>query len=179
MKGRLKQHATFWENPLQASEGILSIIRHGITINFTTIPPRAILSNNASALKHKDFVVSEINTLLDSGCIKEQFVPPYVTNPLTVSEEEDKCRLILDLRYVNVHIPKEYVRYDDWRIFTIFLEENGWAYKFDLKSGYHHIDVHETSQKYLGFSREEKRGPSVFCIQGFTVWVDVCSSHIH
>ena len=58
----------------------------------------------------------------------------------------------MDLRHVNNHIPDEYIGYEDWRIFKNFLTEDGWLYKFDLSSGYHHLDVHEDSQKKLGFS---------------------------
>lgn len=30
--------------------------------------------------------------------------------------------------------------------------KRGFMYKFDLKSGYHQVDIHELHQKYLGLS---------------------------
>lgn len=80
---------------MNASEDIIDKIVNGVKINFETIPPRAMYKNNNSALRRADFVVSEIERLLKVGCIEEQEVPPYVTNPLTVSENSGKYRLIL------------------------------------------------------------------------------------
>ena len=147
---------------MNASEDIIDKIVNGVKINFETIPPRAMYKNNNSALRRADFVVSEIERLLKVGCIEEQEVPPYVTNPLTVSENSGKCRLILDLRHVNAHIPDEYIRYDDWKVFQNFLSEDGWLYKFDLSSGYHHLDIHIDFQKYLGFSWSFKQKTRYF-----------------
>ena len=31
-------------------------------------------------------------------------------------------------------------------------QQGDWAFSFDLKSGYHHVDIHEDSQNILGFS---------------------------
>ena len=33
-----------------------------------------------------------------------------------------------------------------------FIIENGFMFKYDLTSGYHHIQVHRDHQKYLGFA---------------------------
>ena len=96
---------------------------------------------------------SEIKDLLKFNCIKEVCSPPHVVNPLTVSVNDDgKQRLILDLRHVNKHIPHAYVKYDDWRVFENFVTIDGWNFKFDLKKGYHHFDMHPDVQKYLGFA---------------------------
>ena len=31
-------------------------------------------------------------------------------------------------------------------------QQGDWAFSLDLKSGYHHVDIHEDSQTILGFS---------------------------
>ena len=39
-------------------------------------------------------------------------------------------------------------------------QQGDWAFFFDLKSGYHHIDIHEDSRTILGFSwgyKDQKR----------------------
>ena len=90
---------------------------------------------------------------LNTGRILETTKKPFIINPLTVSvNPDDSFRLILDLRYVNEHLRQEYVRYDDWRVFMDYLEKDAWCFKFDLKSGYHHIDIHEDFFQYLGFA---------------------------
>ena len=67
-----------------------------------------------------------------------------VLNPPSVSRKGKK-RLILDLRYVNNHLFKNKIKFDDWNSFPNYLEQ---------KSGYHHVDIFEEHQTYLGFSWE-------------------------
>ena len=63
--------------------------------------------------------------------------------------------MILDLRYVNNHLFKDKIIFDDWNSFQNYLEgNNGYLFKFDLKSEYHHVDIFDEHQTYLGFSRE-------------------------
>ena len=77
-----------------------------------------------------------------------------VLNPLSVSTKGKK-RLSLDLRYVNNHLFKNKIKCDDWNSFQNYLECNkGYLFKFDLKSGYHHVDIFDEHQTYLGFSWE-------------------------
>ena len=121
VKGRLKNHIKFWEDTIGANSEVLSIIRDGLKINFSDTPKTTELKNNKSALKHPEFVKTEILKLLKDGCIVEKNGPSYVVNPLTVADNNEKLRLILDLRYINQYIPQEYVRYDDWKVFDHYL----------------------------------------------------------
>ena len=55
----------------------------------------------------------------------------------------------------NNHLFKNKIKFDDWNSFQNYLEGNkGYLFKFDLKSGYHHVDIFEEHQTYLGFSWE-------------------------
>ena len=90
---------------------------------------------------------------------------PYVVSPLSVAEDaRGKKRLILDLSFLNQFVWKEKIKFDDWKIFEQFVEANGQGYlfKFDLKSGYHHVNIHEASQKFLGFAWVFKSGKKRF-----------------
>ena len=78
-------------------------------------------------------------------------LPPHVINSLSVSAKGEKKRLILDLRHLNLHVFRNKIKFDDWRIMQDFMERGGYRFKFDLKRGYHHIDVHEDLQKYWDF----------------------------
>ena len=62
-----------------------------------------------------------------------------------------KCRLILDLRHVNKFIPKVKFKMEDSRTFLNYVHSPGYMFKFDMKSGYHHVSIHEESQTFLGF----------------------------
>ena len=113
---------------------------------------RVCLPNNRSAFHHSDFVSSAISDLVNLGLIVELFLPPTVINPLSVSvNSEGKARLILDLRHVNKHIPKAKFRMEDWKVFLQYVLRGGYMFKFDLKSGYHHVDVCQSHQQFLGF----------------------------
>ena len=45
------------------------------------------------------------------------------------------------------------VKFEDWNCFRNFLNAGSkFMFKFDLKSGYHHIEINETFQTYLEFA---------------------------
>ena len=42
--------------------------------------------------------------------------------------------------------------FTDWKIALSYFEKGAYMFSFDLKSGYHHIEIAEEHQTYLGFS---------------------------
>ena len=85
--------------------------------------------------------------------IKEVSSRPHVVNPLTVSiNSKSKERLILDLRHVNKQVLLSKFKFEDWRTLKQYATPDSFGFVFDLKSGYHHIDIHDNYQRYLGFS---------------------------
>ena len=78
------------------------------------MPKAAKFPNNHSALNNANFVTQAVEEVLNTGRIKEVKNSPYVVNPLSVSENDSqKLRLILDLRYVNMHVFKDKIKFDD------------------------------------------------------------------
>ena len=76
-------------------------------------------------------------------------------NPLSVSiQPNGKKRLILDLRHVNFFVKKFKIKFEDANSFLECLVGSScaWACSFDIKSGYHHIEIFESDQQFLGFS---------------------------
>ena len=68
--------------------------------------------------------------------------PLYVVNPLSVSVQANgKKRLILDLRHVNKYLIKRKVKYEDWKFALAFFQKDCYMVLFDLKSGYHHVEI--------------------------------------
>ena len=50
-------------------------------------------------------------------------MPPYVITHLSVSvQAKGKKRLILDLRYVNSHLQKKSIKYEDWKVAISYFE---------------------------------------------------------
>ena len=41
-------------------------------------------------------------------------------------------------------------KYEDLKVALLMFTEDDFLFKFDLKSGYHHLDIFEPHQKYLG-----------------------------
>ena len=46
---------------------------------------------------------------------------------------------------------------------------NLWAYSFDIKSGYHHVEIYPSYQRFLGFSLVFQRGSKIFLSKMFVV----------
>ena len=156
VKGRLKKHLDYWKK-IEANSYVLDIIENGYAIPFITTPDSVFSKNNKSAIDNAEFVSQAIAELLVNDCIEEVKTRPHVINPLTVSTQKSgKKRLILDLREVNKHIWKNKIKFEDWRVALQYFEKNSFNFKFDLRSGYHHLDIAKSCQTYLGFSWEEK-----------------------
>ena len=71
----------------------------------------------------------------------------------------EKKRLILDLRHVNKCLKKYRFKYEDWRVALSCFEKNAYMFSFDLKSGYHHIEIaseHQTFKIFHGSSTRLK-----------------------
>ena len=116
----------------------------------TQVPPTFYAENNKSARRHAKFVDNAIEKLLSSELAEETPTPAYCCNPLTVADK-GKLRLVLDLRHVNAYLNLKKFKHEDLKIVAEIFEQGDYFVRFDLTSGYHHIDIHSEHQKYLGF----------------------------
>ena len=77
---------------------------------------------------------------------------PIVCSPLSVvTSAKGRQRLVLDLRYLNQFLPDRKLRYEGLNLIPSLLQQGDYFTVFDLKSGYHHVDIHEECWAYLGF----------------------------
>ena len=91
--------------------------------------------------------------LVKNSAVVEVSSIPRVVSPLSVSiSSSGKKRLILDLRHVNQSVWKQKIKFEDWRVFRTYVNKGEFLFSFDLKSGYHHVDIFPPHQTYLGFS---------------------------
>lgn len=163
LRGRMRAHIKFWED-INANSFILDVIRHGYKIPFKETPLASMSPNNKSALEHSEFVESAILDLVKSQAAVEVSYIPHVVSPLSVSvQSSGKKRLILDLRIVNKCIWKEKFKCEDWRTLIPYLAKGGFLFNFDLKSGYHHVEIFPEHLKYLGFSWVFEGVTKYFC----------------
>ena len=152
VKGNLRRNFEFWKH-IGTPSFILNVIERGYLLPFVSFPEPAVFKNNRSSLSHAEFVEEAIQDLVESGRVVETNVPPRVVNPLSVSVQANgKKRLILDLRYVNKFLRKMHVKYEDWKTAMSYFSRGAYMFSFDLKSRYHHVEIFEGHQTYLGFS---------------------------
>ena len=151
VEGRLIASTDFWKNTLSAPEFMLDTIRRGHRLPFAEYPPSCFWANNRSAFQHPEFETQAISELLANDCIVEHSAPPFCVNPSSVAEGK-KLRLVIDLRHVNSFLVRFKFKYEDLRSLSEVLEEGHWFFTWDLKSGYHHVDICLEHQRYLGFS---------------------------
>ena len=149
--GRLKDHLTKWVK-IDADKYILDVISSGYKIPFKSIPDRVCLNNNKSARDNVKTVCTEIQKLIDKGCVSEVSDIPFVVNPLTLAfNKVGKPRLVLDCRHINQFIHEFSFRMEDVKVAREIFQKGYFLFSFDLKSAYHHIEIFEHHRKYLGF----------------------------
>ena len=149
VKGGLKRCISFWRDNIKASDTILSIIEHGYVLPLMSEPSPHVQINHRSAVIHSAFVHESIAELLATGCVTDR---PHICSPLSVVESSSGKRwLVINLRYLNRFLWKNRFKYEDLRVAMLLLERNDFMFSFDLKSGYHHVDIAQEHWKYLGF----------------------------
>ena len=159
--GRLKRHIGFWRH-IRTSNYLLWTIDQGYRIPLVSCPPPHQAKNNASSRRQPEFVRRAINELIVTGAVQEVYVPPRVINPLTVSGKDGKLRLVLDLRHVNKYVTKQPCKIEGADTLKKFLPSPQYLYGFDLRAGYHHIEIQEDQQQLLGFAYPDHTGRDRF-----------------
>ncbi|XP_041483129.1 uncharacterized protein LOC121429934 [Lytechinus variegatus] len=149
--GSLKKGRDYWKE-IGANSEILSILDKGYVLPFMTLPDDADIRNNRSAIENSSFVEEEIGKLIKKGCVSELKKKPKVVNPLTVSNNKAKLRMVLDCRHVNPHLFKQKFKYEDAKAVCDVFEKGDFVFTYDLKSAYHHIEIHDDHKEYLGFA---------------------------
>ena len=60
--------------------------------------------------------------------------------------DSGKERLVLDLRHVNKFVDKQNVKFQGVKEAIVYTNCSKYAIQFDLKSGYHHLEIHPEHQ---------------------------------
>ena len=109
--------------------------------------------NHRSALEHANFIEEAIKELVALSCVAQCSQCPAVCSPLSVVvNTQGKKQLVLDVRYVNQFILLTKFKYEGLNVIPHIFSKGDYFFHFDLKSGYHHVDIHEDCWPYLGFS---------------------------
>ena len=96
-----------------------------------------------------------ISDLVHSHCVLQSMSTPIVCSPLqVVSNAKGKLRLVIDLRYLHVNqcLVQYKFKYEGLSLIPTLIKQGDFVFTFDLKSGYHYVDINEEFQSYFGFS---------------------------
>ena len=157
VQGRLRLKLAFWQDVLQAPPPILDCIENGYRLPLKFIPPPHCQSNHKSTVVHHSFVADAVENLVKNRCALRVSGRPHVCSPLSVvSNSAGKLRLVLNLRYLNQYLHVLTFKYEDLRVAALLFDVDEYLFKFDLKSGYQHVDIHPDYHTYLGFQWETK-----------------------
>ena len=74
--------------------------------------------------------------------------------------------MVINLRYLNQYLWKKHFKYEDLQTVMQMFSQDDYMFVFDLKSGYHHVDICPLHWQYLGFSWGS--GPGT-CYYVFTI----------
>ena len=152
VQGRLHVNVTFWEQVLEAPPQIIDCIKEGYKLPLLSLPEPYSKPNHKSALQNKEFVSQAISDLIKSRCVvKIEDIPPICSPLSVIVNNSGKKRLVIDLRHLNQYLLKDNFKYEDLRTAMLLFQKDDYLFSFDLKSGYHHVDIHSQHQKYLGF----------------------------
>ena len=153
VQGRMFTCLSFWEQVLKAPPPVLECIEVGYKLPLLSMPGPYQKPNHKSAQINHDFVSQAISDLEQNRCIRRSETIPVVCSPLSVVvSSAGKKRLVIDLRYLNGYLLKDSFKYEDLRIAMLMFQKGDYLFSFDLKSGYHHVDIHKRHWQYLGFS---------------------------
>ncbi|CAI7784822.1 unnamed protein product [Closterium sp. NIES-53] len=157
MRGRLRATFAWWSSWCPCSL-VLSVIAKGYWLPWSHGPPQPFHDrNHVGANTHATFTRTAIQELIETGAA----VPMPATEltcicPLNVVEQKYKCKLILDLRKVNANLIMPKFKYEGLNRVADLARVGDWMFSIDLKSGYHHIDIHPSCWKFLGFEFDKR-----------------------
>lgn len=158
--GRLRSHISWWASQTHDLE-LLSWIRDGYRLPLASDPTPRIAPNHRSALTAALFVTSAISDLLASGAVlpwtqhptSHRQARPTVCSPLSVATRASGAqRLCIDLQHVNSFLSLTPFSYESLANLADILQPHDLIFNWDLKSGYHHIEIHPEHLHLLGFS---------------------------
>lgn len=150
--GNLKRHVKSWVN-IGTNETVLNWIKNGVTLPFIKDQDHLHARNHFVNKVQKQFITSEIKSLLSRGAISQVDYVPFCVNPIgCVPKKGNKWRLITDLRQLNQNIKCPYFKNDSIDTVCDLVESNDNFITLDLKDGFQHIEVNEQFRTYLGFS---------------------------
>ena len=153
--GRLRCFLPEWEE-ITEDRFVLSVVREGFCIHLAEPLPRGAIRIRPPLLSPplQQHVSSEIQQLLEKGAIEQVRDHPLLClSPVfVIPKRSGKLRMILNMKRINAHIPKERFRMETLATILPELYPSDMTVSIDLKDAYFHIPIHPASRDLLGFA---------------------------
>ena len=145
-----------WES-IGASDYIVSVLKHGYSLEFKSQPPLQVHPDpfylNLTA--DQQFILDEeMQKFLDGHVIEPvlDLSTPGFYSPLFLHPKTDKgWRIIINISELNRHLVYHKFKMETLKTVRQSLKQGHYAFSLDLKSAYSHIPIHPASRKYLRF----------------------------
>lgn len=133
----------------------MKLIESGYEIVLVSNQTTMCIRKNTSVIHNVEFISSEKSDMLRNKRILEVPFQPFICSPLCVAENKNKKSLILNLSRLNKYVKYEKIKFENWMTALDYFEKSFYCINFDLKSGYHLINIAEEYQTYLGFQLDD------------------------
>jgi hypothetical protein len=148
-------HPKFHQNMAVVSQQVAQVVGPSGVNSFVdrNKPAQIHFPNRKSAVVNTPFVMAEIQQALQRGAVKECDPQELVVvNGLgVVGDPEIKARLVVNAMYVNLFVKYTPFHYQSLRDVPLLAKHGDVIMVTDFKSGYHHVPLHPSVQKYFGF----------------------------
>jgi hypothetical protein len=148
-------HPKFQHNLAIVSQQIAQVVGHERVNGLVdqSRPQGIHFPNRRSVLLNAPFVSGEVEQALARGVVREcSRQDLVVVNGLGVVGDPDvKARLVVNAMYVNLFVKYEPFHYQSLRDLPVLARPGDVIMVTDFKSGYHHVPLHPSVQKYFGF----------------------------
>ena len=136
-----------------ASPLIIKTLKYGHFPQWLAHPEPLYFPNHASVLQHPDIMDTESDTLRRTGALQHydptSLGPPTTILPMSLKNEGDKFRLLIDPRYPNLTTQNYSTSYETLTSFTSLLPPDILLTKTDMTSGFHQIPLHPAMRPYV------------------------------
>ena len=153
--GKLLYHLRTWRTITQ-DPWVLNVIQ-GYEIPFLENPPTGEIPPFTFSVEESSVISAEILRLQEKGAVTEVASGKgFVSNIFVVPKSDNKWRLILNLKALNLYTQHMHFKMEDIRCVKDLLNRGDYMCKLDLKDAYLSIPIKESHRKFLKFRWQGK-----------------------
>ena len=149
----VRRRLSAWRQ-IGAPNRVMRILREGARCEWLSSPPEPF-HHGVSRLAYSDWAWwrRERDRCFATGAFAAATDRRFVSRAF-ITWHHGKRRLVIDLRHVNAHMTRRGCRFESLARLRRMLRRGDWMFSVDLQDVYHHVGIHEESQRYFTFAVE-------------------------